>query len=192
VLIQIVLMLLDTACMLLTTLLLIRFALQWARASFRNPLGQFVLAATNWMVVPTRRIIPGWYGYDLASLLLAWLWQAAYLGAVLALVGGQGDGINGVSPAPTGLILIALLEVIKIALYMAFAVVFISAIFSWVNPHAPMAGLFNALARPMLRPFQRIIPLVGGVDLSPLAFFLLLQIALLVLANVRSAIVINF
>ena len=185
---QIILMLLDTTCSLLTTLLLVRFALQWARASFRNPLGQFVIAATNWMVLPVRRVVPGWYGQDVASLLLAWAWQLTYLGALLALVGGQGNGTNGVSPAPTGLLLISLLEVIKIGLYMAFAVVFVSAIFSWVNPHAPMAGLFNALARPMLRPFQRFIPLVGGVDLSPLAFFVLLQIALLVLANLRTAI----
>ena len=71
-------------------------------------------------------------------------------------------------------------------LALAFAVVFVAAIFSWVNPHAPMAGLFNSLARPMLRPFQRVIPPIGGVDLSPLALFVLLQIALMLLASLRA------
>ena len=186
-LIQIILMLLDTACGLLTMLLLVRFALQFARASFRNPLGQFVMATTNWMVLPARRVIPGLFGHDLASVLLAWAWQLGYLIAAVALSGG----LNGVSPAPTGLAIISLLEVVKLALYMAFAVVFVSAIFSWVNPQAPMAGVFNTLARPMLRPFQRIIPPIGGVDLSPLALFVLLQIALLVLANLRTYVVMN-
>ena len=185
---QMILLILDTVCGFLSTALVVRFALQFARASFRNPLGQFVMAVTNWMVLPVRRFIPGLYGHDLASLLLAWAWQLAYLLAAL----GLSAGINGVSPAPTGIAIVALLEVVKIALYVAFAVVFISAIFSWVNPHAPMADTFNALARPMLRPFQRLIPPIGGVDLSPLALFVLLQIALMLLANLRTQVILNF
>ena len=66
--------------------------------------------------------------------------------------------------------------------------VLISAIFSWVNPYAPMAGIFNALTNPLLRPFRRIIPPVGGIDLSPLALLLVLQIALFVLASLRQSI----
>ena len=195
---QIILMLLDTACGFLSMALVVRFALQFARVSFRNPLGQFVMAVTNWMVLPTRRFIPGLYGHDLASVLLAWVWQIIYLLAAVALstgfngVSGLAATLNGVSPAPTGIAIIALLEVIKLALYFAFAVVFVSAVFSWVNPHAPMAGIFNALARPMLRPFQRFIPPIGGVDLSPLALFVLLQIALMLLANLRTQVILNF
>ncbi|MBK7685967.1 MAG: YggT family protein [Rhodocyclaceae bacterium] len=185
---QIILMLVDTVCGFLSMTLVVRFAMQSTRVSFRNPLGQFVMAVSNWMVLPARRFIPGAYGHDLASALLAWVWQLIYLLAAVAL----SAGFNGVSPAPTGIALIALLEVIKIALYFAFAVVFISAVFSWVNPHAPMAGIFNMLARPMLRPFQRFIPPIGGVDLSPLALFVLLQIALMLLANLRTQVILNF
>ena len=61
---------------------------------------------------------------------------------------------------------------------LLMGVVLMSAILSWVNPYAPMAGVINALAEPFLRPFRRVIPLIGGVDLSPIAFFLLLQVAL--------------
>ena len=185
---QIILFIFDTACGFLSAVLMVRFALQFARASFRNPLGQFVMAVTNWMVLPARRFIPGLFGHDLASLLLAWFWQLAYLLAAAAL----STAYNGVSPAPTGLAVIALLEVVKIALYIAFAVVLVSAVFSWVNPHAPMAGTFNTLSRPLLRPWQRLIPPVGGVDLSPLALFVILQIALMLLANLRAYIVLNF
>jgi YggT family protein len=185
---QIILMLVDTICGFMSMTLVVRFALQSARVSFRNPLGQFVMAVSNWMVLPARRFIPGLYGHDLASLLLAWVWQLVYLLMAIAL----SAGFNGVSPAPTGVALIALLEVVKLALYFAFAVVFISAIFSWVNPHAPMAGIFNALSRPMLRPFQRLIPPIGGVDLSPLALFVLLQIALILLANLRTQVILHF
>jgi YggT family protein len=185
---QIVLFVLNTGCDFLSVALLVRFTLQFARASFRNPLGQFVMAVTNWMVVPARRVIPGLFGHDLASLLLAWFWQLVYLLVAAAL----SSSLEGISPAPIGLAIIALLEAIKIMLYLAFAVVFVAAIFSWVNPHAPMAGLFNSLARPMLRPFQRVIPPIGGVDLSPLALFVLLQIALMLLANLRAYFTIYF
>lgn len=185
---QIVVFVLDTVCGFLSAALMVRFALQFARASFRNPLGQFVMAVTNWMVLPARRFIPSLFGHDLASVLLAWFWQLAYLLAAAALSAAY----NGVSPTPIGLALIALLEIVKIALYIAFAVVLVAAVFSWVNPHAPMAGLFNALSRPLLRPWQKLIPPIGGVDLSPLALFVILQIALMLLASLRATIVFNF
>jgi len=172
---QIVFFLLDTICGFLSLALLIRFAMQWARAPFRNPLGQFVVAVTDWMVRPARRLIPGLFGLDLASLLLAWGWQAIYL--ALGLAG---------SPAPTfGVALLAVLETLKLGLYVAMGAVLVSAILSWVNPHAPMADVFDTVSRPLLRPFRRLIPPVGGMDLSPLALLVVLQIGLLVVAGLR-------
>jgi YggT family protein len=56
--------------------------------------------------------------------------------------------------------------------------VFLLAILSWVNPHAPVAPVFNAIARPFLRPIRRILPPVGGVDLSPLVLLLALWVLL--------------
>lgn len=182
---QIVLFILDTVCGFLTLALLVRFALQWARASFRNPLGQFIVAVTDWMVRPARRVVPGLFGLDLASLLLAWLWQVIYQGITLGLSGV----LLVVSPAPAlVVVLLAALEVVKVGLYLVMGAVIVSAVFSWVNPYAPLAEVFNTLTRPLLRPFRRFIPPVGGVDLSPLALLLVLQIALFVVAGMRNSI----
>ncbi|OHC62387.1 MAG: hypothetical protein A3H93_09230 [Rhodocyclales bacterium RIFCSPLOWO2_02_FULL_63_24] len=184
-LVQIILFILDTVCGFMTLALLVRFAMQWARTPFRNPLGQFIIAVTDWMVRPLRRLIPGLFGFDMASLLLAWLWQMAYQGIALGLSGM----LLAVSPAPTLVVaLLAALEVVKIGLYLVMGAVLISAVFSWVNPYAPLAGVFNTLTNPLLRPFRRIIPPVGGVDLSPLALLLVLQIALFVVAGLRNSV----
>jgi YggT family protein len=159
--------------------------MQWARTPFRNPLGQFIVAVTDWMVRPLRRLVPGLFGLDMASLLLAWLWQVAYQGIALGFTGV----LFAVSPAPTLVVaLLALLEVAKISLYLVMGAVLVSAVFSWVNPHAPLADVFNTLTRPLLRPFRRFIPPVGGVDLSPLALLLVLQIALFVIASLRNGV----
>lgn len=179
---QILLFILDTVCGFLTLALLVRFAMQWARTPFRNPLGQFIVAVTDWMVRPLRRMVPGLFGLDLASLLLAWLWQVAYQGIALGLSGL----LSAVSPAPILVVaMLAALDVAKIGLYLMIGAVLISAVFSWVNPHAPLAGVFDTLTRPLLRPFRRVIPPIGGVDLSPLALLLVLQIALFIIAGLR-------
>jgi YggT family protein len=181
---KIILFVLDNVCGFLTLALLVRFAMQWARTPFRNPLGQFIVAVTDWMVRPVRRLIPSLFGFDTASLLLAWLWQAVYQGVEL----GFSRMLLAVSPAPTLVVaLLALLEVAKIGLYLVIGAVIVSAVFSWVNPYAPLADVFNTLTRPLLRPFRRVIPPVGGVDLSPLALLLVLQIALFVVASLRSS-----
>ena len=180
---QILLLILSTVCDLLTVALLARFALQAVRAPFRNSLGQFLLAVTNWMVIPARRFIPSAFGYDTASLFLAWLWQALFIG----LATGLGGGLEAISASPIlGVVVIAALDIVKIAIYMVMGVVVVSAVFSWTNPYAPLAETFNQLSRPLLRPFQRLIPPLGGVDLSPIALFLALQVLLIVLANVRA------
>jgi YggT family protein len=182
---QITLFILDTVCGFLSLVLLVRFALQWARASFRNPLGQFIVAVTDWMVRPVRRLVPGLFGLDMASLLLAWLWQVIYQGIALGLSGV----LFAVTPAPVLVVaLLAALEVVKISLYLVMGAVLVSAVFSWVNPYAPLAEVFNTLTRPLLRPFRRFIPPVGGVDLSPLALLLVLQIALFVIAGMRNSV----
>lgn len=179
---QIFLFILDTLCGLLTLVLLVRFAMQWARVPFRNPLGQFIVAVTDWMVRPVRRLIPGMFGLDTASLLLAWFWQAAYQGIVLGLSGA----LSAVSPAPILVVaLLALLDVAKTGVYLVIGAVIVAAVFSWVNPRAPLAEVFNTLTRPLLRPFRRVIPPISGVDLSPLALLVVLQICLFVIASLR-------
>lgn len=183
---QIILFIIDSACGFLTLALLVRFTLQIVHAPFRNPLGQFVIAVTDWIVRPTRRLVPGLFGYDLASLLLAWLAQAIYLGIALGLSGAISGALAAVSPAPTFMVAaLAVFETAKIELYLLIGAVLVSAIFSWVNPYAPLAAVFNAVSQPLLRPFQRFIPPIGGVDLSPLVLLLLLQIGLMLLERLR-------
>lgn len=181
-LIQTLLWLLDMLCGFFSMALLARFFMQWMRVPFRNPLGKFVAAVTDWMLRRLRRLIPGLFGLDLAGLLLAWLWQAAYLGIAVGLSGA----ILAVSPAPIfSVALLALIETVKIGFHLMIGVVLVSALLSWLNPQAPLADVLHAMSRPLLRPFQRLIPPIGGIDLSPLAILLLLQVSLGMLERLR-------
>ena len=180
---KVLLFLLDSLFAFLTYALLARFALQWARAPFRNPVGQFVVAVTDWMVRPARRVIPSAWGLDLPSLLLAWGCQGAYLGFAYGLMGG-GLGIGDIAAIAQ----LALIGLGEAACHLAFGILIVAVVISWINPHAPLAPVFGALAQPMLRPFQRLIPPIGGVDLSRIAPFLIIQVLLIVLSYARAAV----
>ncbi len=181
---RILLFIAEVAADFLAAAFLARFFLQWARASFRNPIGQFIFAVTDWAVRPARRIIPGLFGLDLACIVLAWLVQLGYLALAFALV-SLGQAVGG--PGVPALMLAALVEVLRLSIHLAMLVVLVTALLSWINPHAPLAPFFFALARPMLAPFQRVIPPIGGIDLSPLVLLLLLQVLLMVLGSLRGA-----
>ncbi len=183
---QILRFLLDTLLGFFVFVLLARFYLQVMRAPFRNPVGQFVTALTNWLVLPARRLIPGMFGLDLASFLLAWLTEALLL-LLLYLLKGGGPGPAAGMLAGV-LLLLALLELARFSLYLLIGVVVIQAVISWISPYAPLAPLFNALAAPILRPFRRLVPLVGNVDLSPLLALVAGQLLLIPLEYLVSAV----
>ncbi|BAL26130.1 YggT family protein [Azoarcus sp. KH32C] len=182
---NILLVVLDAVFGFITMMLLARFFMQWLRVSFRNQIGQFVVATTDWVVRPLRRVIPGLMGLDMASLLPAWLFQTLFVFIELVLRGVplSSAGIGGLIVGLWGL---GLLELLRMALYLIFGVVMMSAILSWVNPHAPAASVFHNLAAPFLRPFRRILPPIANVDLSPLVLLLILQIVLMVLGGLRA------
>jgi len=168
--------LLDTAFGLLTYAFLLRFAMQWLRAPFRNPVGQALTALTDWAVKPLRRVLPGFRGLDWSTLLLAWLAQFLWLLAVGWLLGS--GGLSGTAVA--ALALVAAIELLKAALWLLIIVVFVQAILSWVAPDGPVAGLLNALTYRFLAPVRRIVPPLGGtLDLSPLIVIVLAQLALM-------------
>ena len=156
---------------------LARFFLQLFRAPLRNPLSEFVVALTNFGVKPLRRIIPGWQGLDLASLVFA-LGLEVLL--VLLLLGLQGVPIWTAGPhiVPV-VILLAIINLLKYGIYLLIAAVFVQAILSWVNPYSPVSSVLESVTGPFMRPLRKLVPTVGRVDLSPLVLFLICQIILM-------------
>ena len=172
---NILLLVIDVAGGFLTLMLLARFYMQWQRVSFRNQLGQFVVTTTDWIVRPLRRFIPGLFGLDMASLLPAWLVQVLLVMFELSLRGAAFSGNTAAVLA--GLWGVGLIELLRMMVYLVFAVVLGSALLSWVSPHAPLAPLLNSVAAPFLRPFRRVVPTIANVDLSPLVLLLVLRFA---------------
>jgi YggT family protein len=169
--------LVNTAFGLFIVALLLRFYLQWARAPYRNPLMEFLQALTDFMVRPARRVIPGLWGLDLATLALAWLAQLLELLIVLQI---QGQGLGptaGLTFAAAALL--ALVMLVKIGLYIVMAAVIIHVVLSWVSPYSPLMPLLNPMTRPFLRVFQRRVPPIGNVDLSPLFALVVIQLTLM-------------
>jgi YggT family protein len=182
--------LLDTVFGIVTYAFLLRFVMQWLRAPFRNPLGQAVMALTDWAAKPVRRVIPGFRGLDGSTLVLAWLAQFLWLIA-LALVVGPGVWSGGL----LGMFaLLACVELVKAMLWLLIIVVFAQAILSWTAPDGPFAGVLNALTFRFLAPIRRIVPPLGGtLDLSPLIVIVLAQLALMLPVRwLESAVVMLF
>lgn len=176
---QAVLFLLNALIGFLTFALLLRFYMQAFRVGFRNQVGAFVVQLTNWLVLPLRRVLPGVWGLDLASLLPAYLLQVALLLVVVSLQGGP-------EMAPTGNLLgvifwQALISTLRVSVYLLIGALFLQAILSWVNPYSPLAQPLAQLTAPFLTPIRRIVPPIAAIDLSPLIAILLAQVVLIFL-----------
>lgn len=160
------------------TLLLLRFIMQMARVSFAGQLGDFVVKLSNWAVKPLRRIVPGVAGVDWASLVAALWLQLMYAGLMLSVtpVELSADSFGTVLI----ILMLAIRGLIRLAIYITIGVVILQAVLSWINPYSPIAPTINQLARPVLDPIRRFVPLIAGVDLSPLVVILLLQVVLMI------------
>lgn len=159
---------LDTVAGLLAGVLLLRFWIQIVRVRPPPQVAQFTFQLSDWLVKPLRRIIPGVGGFDWASLI------GAYLIALVATVIKMWMVTDTVFVA---LFLIALFSVLQWIIYGWTALLILEVIFSWVNPQAPLAPFVQALNAPLLKPIRQLIPLLGGLDISPMVLFLLLQVA---------------
>ncbi len=155
----------------------LRFYMQWARVPFHNPFAQFIVKVTDFAIRPARRVVPGRFGLDLASLLMFYLAELLAVASVFWLEGFP-FLIAGAAVVP-GFLLLALAAALRLAIYVLMGLIILQAILSWINPFSPYAPLFYALARPCLAPLQRLVPPISGVDLTPLLALILMQLLLI-------------
>jgi YggT family protein len=156
-------------------ILLFRFHAVWLKAPMRNPIGEFLMALTDFIVLRTRRFVPAVRGLDSATLLLAFAVEFIYLGAFLWV---QGYAFETFPLA--GLLAWTAVKLLKLSVYLLMATLIVEAILSWVNPHTPFAPMLFAVNRPFLQPLRRSIPPVGRVDLSVLILLIICQLILIV------------
>ena len=173
---------LQTLGSLYLLIVLLRFVLQLVRANFYNPLCQFIVKATQPLLKPLRRIIPSLFGLDMSSLVLAILVQLALMALTLLLTyGTTGNFVQ--------LLIWAIIGVTALFLKIFFFALIISVILSWVAPgsHNPGAELVNQICEPALAPFRKLLPNLGGLDISPiLAFMVLKLLDMLVINNLAA------
>jgi len=168
--------LLDVIVGLLGGACLLRLYMQYHRVPFGNPLGRFIFAITDWIVLPLRLIVPSVKRWDLASLIAAWLLVLLKFLLLWLLIGNLGR----IATLP----LVSLVGLLQLAISGLTALLVVYAVLSWVPGASPMLlDLISRLAEPLVRPFRRFIPLIGGVDLSPLAAIVVLQVIAIVLSN---------
>ena len=187
-LIRIFAFLLETAFFLLVGAALLRAWMNWLRVSMTGQPGRFVMALTDWLVKPLRRTLPKSLTQsrlDWASVLTACLMALAYAMLAWLLLGAMAGAFAGgldIGPAIfLTLPLIALKFMLRVMLQTLFMLVLGFVILSWVQPGSMVYGLLGRLTEPLLAPLRRVIPTIGGVDLSALALLVVLQIGMMVL-----------
>ena len=162
---------------------LLRFLFQLVRADFYNPFSQFLVRFTNPPLLPLRRVVPGFGGIDLASVVLLLILESLRLN----LVAKQ----QCVSPSFVPLFVLAIFELLETTLWIFIIAVFVRVLASWFMPHSdnPIMDLLVSLTEPLMRPARRLIPPISGLDLSPIAVLLLLQIGLLLMGYLRRGLI---
>lgn len=160
--------LIEIAFDLFLMVVLLRFWLQLAKADFYNPLSQFIVKATSPLVNPLRKVIPGFAGIDVASLVLGFLIAFAKVSVVMLMIYGTWEPISALIGSG--------ITLVREAVKLVFWVLIIRAILSWVSQgNNPMEAVFHQLTEPMLRPIRKIIPPIGGLDLSVLVLIIGIQ-----------------
>jgi len=181
---RVILFLLDTLFFFLVAAALLRAWMNHQRMQMTVQPGRFVMALTNWVVQPVRRVLPRSMAQsrlDWGSLMAAILVAVAYGGLWLALV----TGTQPVSVSPLamllGILTMAAKLLLRTVLQGLMILLIVYAVLSWVQPRSPIVPTLDRLCSPLLRPVRRFIPTIGGVDLSVLVLIILLQVGLMVL-----------
>ena len=177
---QIISLLLEVATAVLAGACLLRLYMQYQRIAMSarsgNPLGGFVFALTNWLVLPLRRVLPAIGRLDTSSLVAAYLFELLQFGLLWLL-----SGVSGNLYAVPIQAFFGLLHLIISGLS---GLVIVYAVLSWMPTKSVLSEVIERLCAPLLTPIRRLLPLVGGIDLSPLVLLLLLQIASILLLGV--------
>ena len=165
--------LISTIIGLYIIIVLLRFLLQWVKADFYNPLSQFIVKATSPVLIPMRRIIPGLFGLDIASLLLAYTLQCIENVLLFA--------IRGIPLNPLFLLWHSIGSLLSILLYIYFFAIMVQVIISWISPgqYNPAIALIHRITEPVMQPARKILPPFSGFDLSPLLVFIVLNILIM-------------
>lgn len=181
------LFLLDVVLQSFAAILLLRFHLQWLRAPLRNPIGEFVMVFTDFIVLRARRYVPSAWGFDSSTLLLALLVETLYLTGVMLIQGYVGHFFP-----LAGLLLLATVKLLKISLYLLMGAVLAQAILSWVNPHTPVSQVLDVITHRFLQPLRRIVPMLGSVDLTPMLLLIVCQLMMIVPIAMLEGIALRF
>jgi YggT family protein len=176
---QALVFILKTLAQLYLLLLLLRFWLPMLRADFRNPIAQGILRFTSPLVVPVRRVVPPIGRLDTSTIMVAYVLEFLLILALLAI---KGLSVNTLPIAIT-----AIFELAILSLNLFFFVILIKVILSWVAPqnYNPITALLHTMAEPVLRPFRRVIPAIGGIDISPIFAIIFLKAAEIVLQTYK-------
>lgn len=165
------LFLVETLFSLYILAVLLRFLFQLVRAHFNNPISQFLVTVTNPPLRPMRRVIPGLWGIDLAAVVLLLALTVLKLYALYLMLGQ--------APSAAGVVVMAIADLLNTTIWVFIIAVFIRVILSWISPggYNPAVGLLYSLTEPLMRPARRLLPAVGGLDLSPIVVFILLYLS---------------
>jgi YggT family protein len=157
--------------------LVLRVLLQAIRANFYNPICQAMYKATNPLLMPIQKLLKPWRGINTGALLLAWLACCLWVAALLAL--------SGTSAALPGLLVLGFAQLLEFFLQTLFWITMISVLMSWISPDGanPAVPLLYGIADIVLKPLRRVIPPLGGFDLSPVFALLALRLALILLVG---------
>ena len=167
--------LVETLFGLYILIVMLRLLLQWVRADFYNPLSQLIVRLTQPVLAPMRRTMPAIAGIDLASVVLLLFLQIAEQWIV--------TGVLGHRASFAALLAFSVAELLQLAIYIFLFSILIQVVMSWINPGAynPVLGLLYHLNEPLLTPARRLVPPIGGLDLSPIVVMVALQLAAILL-----------
>ncbi len=180
---QIFSLLLEVVAGVLGGACLLRLYMQYQRipmsARSGNPLGRFVFALTDWLVLPLRRFVPSAGRWDLSSLVAAWLIELAMFSLIWVFTSFVDSYVS--------VLILAAFGVVRLVISGLTGLVIVYAVLSWVQSRTVLSDIIERLVAPFLAPIRRFVPLVGGVDLSPLVLLVLLQVAAIVLGHLQGA-----